>query len=191
MDLKTENIKCVKQTEREREGGRGVVCVKRDKSNSSRAQATASGGKQCPFCPNKPHQDSWHEGRGIDISSRYAVCCPPGLGKEKRWFHVLHSSHCCWSWALKHNLRLSERNTLDGETEQLSYKSGLGTWSWWAVKLVTERGKQVNGSTGDTSTPGINVRTVKYPIKSLRWIKGFKKQTHDSTESDATCSKST
>lgn len=34
---------------------------KTHKSNSSGAQATAWGGEWCPFCPNKPHQDSWHE----------------------------------------------------------------------------------------------------------------------------------
>lgn len=106
--LKKGSIKWVYEIEREREGGareRKVWCgVLRDKSNSSGAQATASGGKQCPFCPNKPHQDSWHEVWGIDISSRYAVCCPPALGKEKRWFNMLHCPRCCRSWALQLNL---------------------------------------------------------------------------------------
>lgn len=102
-DLRKESIKSVY----ERHGGKeSERCgVLRDKSNSSGAQATASGGKQCPFCPNKPHQDSWHEVWGIDISSRYAVCCPPALGKEKRWFNLLHCPHCCWSWAPQQNLR--------------------------------------------------------------------------------------
>lgn len=27
--------------------------------------------------------------RGIDISSRYAVCCPRALGKEGRWLNML------------------------------------------------------------------------------------------------------
>lgn len=97
MDLQKEGLsKCTRQREWERQERRCGVYW-RDKTNSFGAQATASGGKLCPFCPNKPHQDSWHEGRGIDISSRYAVCCPRALGKEGRWLNMLLCQNV-WSY---------------------------------------------------------------------------------------------
>lgn len=65
----------------DRDGDREKYGVLRGRLKLKLQPEGGGGGGHCPFCPNKPHQDSWHEVQGIDISSRYAVCCPPALRK--------------------------------------------------------------------------------------------------------------
>lgn len=89
--------------------------------------------RHCPFCPNKPHQDSWHEVQGIDISSRYAVCCSSSIkkkGTEAGWGSTPSLS------ALVGGSRPAGWNPLLVEGPLITlHVRHLRQWAAWAIRV--------------------------------------------------------